>query len=134
MDAELRKNMLHQANSAFLALMGQVNILLDGAETFFNGNKPVTFIERVKHEELKSAVLNLGSIPSLLASEIAHWAKHEPPVLSPRGIELSLLNELYANMESMMLFFDRERIKLTGFSLDLVKASYYELLRCNRLL
>jgi len=134
MDDELRQTLITQAETAFLTLMDQVNILLDTAQQFLALDVPHTFMDQVAHREVRTAVFDLGSIPPMLAGEITRWKKGESRVLSRQGTELNLLNELYTTMETLMQFFQRHKLNLTGFSLDKTKTAYFELLRCNRLL
>lgn len=131
---DLRDDLLEQAETAFLSIAEQVNFLLDATHIYTRRNPMVTAMDKVKYRELKQAVFDLGTIPKMLASEIARWKKGEERVLSRQGIEANLLNELYATMEPLLWFFTREKIEVPGFSLDLVQSSYYELIRCNRLL
>ena len=132
--ADLRFNLVHQADRAFLSLAAQSNVLLDAAGVWLTRNPNINKLNKTKASELKSAVFDLGSIPKMLASEITRWKKGEDRVLSRMGVEQNLLNELYANMEALMWFYTREEIDIPEFNLDLVKASHAELLRCNRLL
>lgn len=140
MDTDLR-NLIVQADSAMLTMLKQVNILLEAAQVYAARNPAIGAdvwtipkTDKMKHRELNSAVFDLSSIPKMLVGEIFRWKKNEKRVLSRMNTETFLLNELYANMESMLWFYTREGIDLPGFSLDLVKASHSELLRCNRLL
>ena len=130
----LRESLLVQAEVAFTVITTHIDGLLDAAQFFSDRYPIVTPSDRVKSGELLCAVKDLGSLPKSLAAEIERWKKDEERVLSKLGVEIQLLNELYLTMEAAMLFFLRENIDLPSFSLKDVKQSYFELLRCNRLL
>lgn len=132
MNTELRYSLVHQADSAFLSLTGQANLLLDAAQTYLK--RSFTLLEEFKHRELKSAVSEIGSLTKMLGGEVARWKKGEPRVLSKMGVEVHVLNEVFVNIESLMLFYTRENVEVPGFSLDLVRTTHSDLLRCNRLL
>lgn len=134
MNLELRDTLVHQADAAFLQLTEQANVLLDAAHVYLSRNPSFEEQYMFKPRELKSAVSEIGTLTKMLAAEIARWKKGEARMLSRMGVELNILDELYANMESMLWFYTRETIEVPGFSLDLVRASHSDLLRCNRLL
>lgn len=115
--------------------MTHANDLFDAAQ-IFGDLYPIepSLSDKIKKRELLVAVYDLGVISKGLAIEVEGWKKGYKPVLSKLGVELQLLNELYATIESTMLFFMRENIELPGFSLDAVKQAYIELRRCNKLL
>ena len=130
----LRESLILQAEKAMLAMLTQVNVMLEAAHLYAARNPPISPTLRMKHKELKQSVFELGSIPRMLVDEINRWKKGENRILGRQGIEANLLGELYANLESLLWFYTRESIDVPGFSLDIVRASHAELLRCNRLL
>lgn len=130
----IRGALIGQAEKAFHNLIVQVNILLDSTSTYVNRGPAVSVMDKMKHRELASAVEELGATTKMIGGEVTRWKRAEERVLSRIGVEQNLLNELYANAEPLLWFLIREEVEVTGFSLDLLKSSYSELLRCNRLL
>lgn len=130
----IRGALIGQAEKAFHNLIVQVNILLDSTSTYVNRGPAVSVMDKMKHRELASAVEELGTTTKMIGGEVTRWKRAEERVLSRIGVEQNLLNELYANAEPLLWFLIREEVEVTGFSLDLLKSSYSELLRCNRLL
>lgn len=130
----IRGALIGQAEKAFHNLIVQVNILLDSSSTYVNRGPAVSVMDKMKHRELASAVEELGTTTKMIGGEVTRWKRAEERVLSRIGVEQNLLNELYANAEPLLWFLIREEVEVTGFSLDLLKSSYSELLRCNRLL
>jgi hypothetical protein len=133
MQTVLRENLIQQADKAILIMLGHVHTMLEASNVF--GLKPqITKMDQVKHKELQAAIFDLGSISRMLADEIGRWKRGEDRVLGRNGIENNLLNELYATLETMLWFFQREGIDVEKFSLDEVRTAHYDLIRCNRLL
>jgi len=130
----LRSNLVQQADGAMMSLMKQINIMLEGAHTYATRNPVITVADKMKHRELKQAVFDMGSIPKMLVDEVNRWKREDERLLSRKGTETYLLNELYATLESLLWFFEREKIEVPDFSLDVVRAAHSELVRCNRLL
>jgi len=133
-NTELREGLIVQAERAILAMLMQVNILLEASQLYAARNPPVTPSARMKHKELKQSVADLGQIPRMLVDEIRRWKNEEARVLGRHGVEANLLGDLHASMDSMYWFFIRENIDVSTFSIDIAKACHYELVRCNRLL
>lgn len=134
METVLRESLIAQADDAMLRMFKHINIMLEAAHVYAARNPAITATDKMKHKELKQVVFDLGSIPKMLVGEIGRWKRGDDRILSRHGVEVNLLNELYANLESLLWFYMREGIEAPGFSLDDSKACYYELLRCNRLL
>lgn len=133
--AQLRDSLIIQADAAFLSLASNVDILLDLTEFFAEHQvNPHTLSGTIKTAQLKVAVKELGPLLKRVGSEIESWNNNEERLQSRLGVELQLLNELYITIEALALFFIRENIGLRNFSLDTVRQSYHELIRCNRLL
>lgn len=130
----IRGALIGQAEKAFHNLIVQVNILLDSTSTYVSRGPAISVMDKMKHRELASAVEELGITTKMIGGEVTRWKRAEERVLSRIGVEQNLLNELYANAEPLLWFLIREEVEVTGFSLDLLKSSYSELLRCNRLL
>lgn len=130
----IRGALIGQAEKAFHNLIVQVNILLDSTSTYVSRGPAVSVMDKMKHRELASAVEELGITTKMIGGEVTRWKRAEERVLSRIGVEQNLLNELYANAKPLLWFLIREEVEVTGFSLDLLKSSYSELLRCNRLL
>lgn len=131
---QLRESLLAKADAAFLQLVVQIDYLLDASQFYIDRYPPVDRSSGLKLEQLNVAIVDLGALPKQLAIEIERWKKGQERVLSPLGVETQVLNELYATIEAAMLFFIREDIDLSRFTLSLVKQYHAELLRCNRLL
>ena len=133
-NTELRESLLSQADSAFFQLVEQVNLLLDRTEFYINRRPAFSASDKLKLAQLSIAIASLGKLPDQLAREVERWKKDEDRVISVMGIELEVLNELFATCEATMLFLIRADVPLQGFSLNTVRQAHNELLRCNRLL
>lgn len=133
-DTGLRDSLIEQAERSMLTMLSQVNILLEAAQLYATRNPVVSKSTELKHKELKQSVKDLGSIPRMLVDEIGRWKRGEDRVLGKQGVETFLLADLFASMDSMFWFFERENIEAKDYSIDIVARSYYEMVRCNRLL
>ena len=133
-NTELRESLLAQAEKAFFQLLDQASALLDAVQVYTTQNPTKTRSDQLKLDQLNVAGVALGNLPGQLSIEIARWKKDEERVLSRLGVEIEILNELYATIEATMLFLIRENIPLGKFSLSVVKQAHVELMRCNRLL
>lgn len=129
-DTGLRDSLIEQAGKAMFGILEQVNILLEAS-----GKYAARYEKSAsKDRELKQSVNDLGSIPRMLVDEIGRWRTGEQRVLSRQGLETFLLADLYASMDAMFWFFQRENIDVSSYSSDSVSRCYYEMIRCNRLL
>ena len=134
METDLRNSLITQAEKAMLNMLTEVNILLEAASLYGTRNPAVSKSIELKHKELRESVKDLGSVPRMLVDEINRWKKGEARVLGRPGVETFLLADLHASMDAMYWFFLRENIDVSAYSIDNVSRSYYELVRCNRLL
>ena len=133
-DIALRDNLIKQAQQAMLAILLQINILLEAAQTYVVEKPASSKIREMQHKELNQSVNDLGTIPRMLVDEIANWKNGKDRVLGRDGIETFLLADLLASMDSMYWFFSREDIDVITYSSDIVMQSICELIRCNRLI
>jgi hypothetical protein len=131
---ELRETLVAQADRAFSSLVDQANHLLEAGMIFALRNPNIPRLQVFKVTELKSAATEIGTLVSMMGDEIARWKLGENRVLSRMGTELNVLNELYANMEALLLFYMREEIEVPQVTIDTMRTAHSELLRCNRLL
>jgi hypothetical protein len=128
----IKRSLLAQADKAFHNLVVQIDALLDSSTCYISLTEAEPNV--LKHRELASAIESLGVAVQLIGVEVTRWKRGDDRVLSRLGVEQNVLNELYANAEPLLWFLTREEVDVPGFSLDVLRASYSELLRCNRLL
>ena len=137
-NAQLKDSLLAQGDEAFLALTQQIQHMLDLIDFFMSRYKVTSDAKdgglALQHEELKQMINTLGSVPYQLAEVIRRWKHNEPRVFSKIGVELSLLNEIWATLEATMLFFITRDIDLEPYNRQKALRAYTELCRVNKLL
>lgn len=130
----LRDTLIHQSEGAFITLMEQVDVLFDLTGFYLDrypADNPSSFI---KAKELKKTVDNIATTSAQLGDVIKKWKHGEERVLSMVGTELSILNELWANVHALLYFMVSHDISLDDFNPVLAASSFQALVKCNRLL
>jgi hypothetical protein len=134
----LKESLVVKGQGAFLNLTVQIHRMLDVIDLYFAQN-PVTVGKKsdtiaFKQEELKLAINVLGSVPYQLAEVVRRWKHDEPRTLSKIGVETTLLNEIWATLETTNLFFTLEGIDTAPFDRELANKAFAELITVNKLL
>ena len=131
----VRDVLVHQAEVAFIVLTTQVDHLLD-LVSFYLDRYPFDGTESslLKTSELKTTIDNMASLSSQLAEVVSRWKSGDDRVLSRTGTEISILNELCVNINSLCYFLVWEEIDLEPFDLGQAEDAVHILVRSNRLL
>lgn len=131
----LREALVYQAEGAFFALMQQVDVLFDLTGFYLDRYPPGGASDAFKARELKETVDNLAALSSQLAEVIKGWKHGDVRSASRRVIvELSILNELWANAQALVYFLLSHDISLDDFNLTISTGCFQVLVKCNRLL
>jgi hypothetical protein len=128
----LRERHIKIASTAFIALAIEIDRLLDTCAIYFN-DKPISRpTDRTKREDLRTAVLNIMSITRALADVIKRWKQGIPQIVSCEGIEIYLLNELWANIYAVLYFLRSEGISTKMFDDEGALEAFSALVTSNR--
>lgn len=131
---QVRASMVEQAEDSYLTLMHHLELLLDATE-FYLERYPITDASsRVKSLQLGETIGLLGQLPRPIAEAIQNWKLDQPSTLTALGLELTVLNELWCNVEALVYFFISEKIDLQPFSYGEAQAAHLMLLRISRVL
>ncbi len=133
-NAQQKESHIALGDKSFLMLMAIIQSLLDLVDFYMNRFPADTPSGRIKHEQLDLAVKTFGTLPYQLASVIGKWKKGEERLLSQMGVELDLLNELQATIDSTILFLDREQIDTSNVGHAESQEAIATLIRVNRVL
>jgi hypothetical protein len=135
MDTKQQASIIHEADRAFLQLMQQVDHLFGACSFFFarhlHDETPGSVLVRV---QLEDVVRELGALPRALAEVVRRWKSGEERLFSREGVEIYVLNELWANIGALIYFFASHEIDLAPFDLAEAQADWTMLRRCNQLL
>lgn len=124
----VRSNLLAKADFAFMMLAQQIQSMLELIDGFQLRHPPIDASLRLQHEQLRPCIDTLGSIPAQLAAELASFHAGTPRLLSREGVDLELLAELQATLDSLVLFLDANQEPFDGYNHRLATRSI-ELLR-----
>ncbi len=133
-DQALRETLIQQAEGSFIALMEQVDVLFDLTSFYLDRYPAVDATAIFKAKELKITVDNIATASSQLGEVIKRWKHGEDRVLSRVGTELSILNELWANVQALIYFLVSHEIDLSEFNAVIAAGSFQALVKCNRFL
>jgi hypothetical protein len=135
MNAQLKDSLIATGDEAFLALTQQIQHMLDLIDFYMQRYQPTGSAKHdglaFKHEQLKEMINTLGTLPYQLADVIRRWKHNEPRVLSRLGVELELLNEIWATLEVTMLFFIQHDMDLEPYNRSKAEKAFRELVRVN---
>lgn len=133
-NTDLRQSLVSQATDATLVLSKNVNVMLDLVQDYFDKYPVESKSENIRSKNLEPVLKDLGALPYQLSDVVRRWKNGEEPMLSPLGIELTILNELLITLECLMLFFIRMGIDTTDFKLQDCKRAHNTLVRCAKLI
>ncbi len=135
MNAQLKESLIATGDEAFLVLTNQIQNMLDLIDFYMHRYQPTGEARHdglaFKHEQLKLMVNTLGSLPYQLADVLRRWKHNEPRVLSRLGVELELINEIWATMEVTMIFFIQHDMDLDPYNRSKAEKAINELRRVN---
>ncbi len=100
---QLKQHIRPLAQQDFIMLMSEVNRLLDAGETVVCklGQGRADTIRRV---DIIFAERHTSSLVNRLSAVVVAWASAQPQVLSREGIRETLIDELWASLESLLCF------------------------------
>lgn len=131
----LRENLIRQAEISYLALVSQLDHLFDLVGFYLDRYPQDGTIGRsMKDRELKVTVDNLASLIGQLAEVIKAWKHGGETVLSKQGVELNILNEIWANANALIYFLSSRDIDLEPFDAIRGAAAFHILRKSNLLL
>lgn len=108
-------NLTVDATESFFVLTTQIHNLLDIIEDYLiDGSE--TESETLKKKELSPVIKILGSLPQQLADVVVTWNLGESYILSKKGIEQDILNELLITMETTLIFLEKEEVELSTYN------------------
>ena len=135
MNALLKESLINTGDEAFLSLTQQIHHMLDLID-FYTHRYLLDGLSKddslaFKHEQLNEMINTLGTLPYQLADVLQRWKHDEPRVLSRLGVELTLINEIWATLEVTMLFFIQHDIDLDPYNRSKAEKAFHELVRVN---
>ena len=135
MTPQLKESLINTGDEAFIALTQQIQHMLDLIDFYMQRYRPTGSSKHdglaFKHDQLKEMINTLGSLPYQLADVIRRWKHNEPRVLSRLGVELGLINEIWATLEVTMLFFIQHDMDLDPYNRSKAEKAVRELSRVN---
>lgn len=104
-----RDVLVQQADLAYLALASHVSEVLDVCHEFIEAEPADhwTLVQAHKVDDLQGTFKPLASLMLQLGDVLQRWKHREPRVLSRLGVECSLLNELFVQLDAIAAFFAR---------------------------
>jgi hypothetical protein len=134
MNAALRDSLIRQAEAGFLSLTGEIDHLFDRCSVYLTSYPENTRSVAIRVVELKRVVGDIANLTSQLGEVIKRWKHGEERVLSVEGTELSILNEIWVNVQALLYFLTTHKVVLEPFSGTVASSAFQLLLRSNRLL
>ena len=134
--SQLNASLVIQADLAFVGLSQQINHLIDLADRYQRAvpDAKQTLSRSHKCLDLSKTFKPMASLLSQLAEVLRRWKQGEPRVLSVLGVEVELLNELWAHCEALTVFFIREDLELHPFNRSKAHYCLMTLLRINKII
>jgi hypothetical protein len=129
---QLRDELVHGAEAAYIELMRQLDFLFDQASFYLQRYPCNTVSDVMKTVELSTCISFLGRLPSDLADVVKCWKQGIPTSISRDGVELDLLNEIWANVQGLIYFLVSHDISLDPFNIAKTTEVFYILVRANR--
>lgn len=126
------ETLIIKADRSFLVLAEQIHHALALVEFYAERYPNISDSLNIKHNDLKSVVKTLGSLPVYLAEVIKRWKTNQPRVLSIIGVEIEILNELVSTLNALEKFLDREGISKDSLDFNKTFEAYKDLASVNR--
>lgn len=138
MDALVKGSLISTGDEAFLALTQQIQHMLDLIEGYMKRVRPTGDSKHdglaFKHEQLQEMITTLGSLPYQLADVLRRWKHDEPRLLSRLGVELTLLNEIWATLDVTLVFLIQHEVHIDPYNRLKADKAWRELVRVNNCL
>jgi len=124
--------LLATGETAFVAVVQQIDYMLDVIHFFMSRYPDTTISIAHKHEWLKDMINTLGSKPYELSEVIRRWKHEEPRVLSQVGVELNILNEIWITLDVLFEFMKREDIGCSPYNHLQARIAFAALRQVNK--
>ncbi len=121
------------AQQDFLLLTSEVNHLLDAAETA-SCKLTQGRADTLRRSELTFTTRYISSLINQLAPVIVSWASGSPQLLSRDGIRETLIDELWACLESLFCFLIQLNASVGTYNRSLTKNCIVNLRALNKFL
>ena len=136
-DPVIRETLIYQAQTAFIRLMREVDVLFDLTGFYLDRYPSDVYFQPgdiLKTKELKVTVDNIAALSAQLGEVLKRWKYDEARILSKTGVEVSILNELWANVQALVYFLVSHEISLDPYDDDVARGCFNVLVKCNKLL
>lgn len=130
-----REQLVDGAEAAFIEMSRELDNLFK-LTTFYldrypdDGSRRDGFIT----QELQSCISELTVLPQMLAEVVTKWKLAQPRVISREGVEVNIINEMWANIQALIYFLTSHNISLDTVDLESANSCWRALLVCNRML
>lgn len=131
---QLRESLLLQAESAYISLMEQIDNLLSVVAFYLDRYPIVTPGDQIRTREIVQTITLLTKLNLELAETFSRIKSGERRIINPVGIELLILNEIWANIQALVYFVKSQEMSLDPFEYDQSAVHFATLVRANRLL
>lgn len=98
----LSNDLVSVAGVAYLHLMDQLDILFSHATFYVERYPCATASDVMKTVELARCINELARLPTELGEVVKNWKQGIPNSISREGVELDLLNEIWANTQGLI--------------------------------
>lgn len=115
-EQHLRQEHIRAAETALELICTELDNLFDLVSFYLDRYPQVTVADVVRTTELQISIRQLGAIPHSISREVSGWKKGIEPVWSPLGLEVHVLNEIWAHTEAIVLFLIVNEIDLEPFN------------------
>lgn len=132
MTEQQHSNLLISADEAFMMLATELDGILNTVQAYMQRNPNITPSDAIRYEALRDMVTTLAQKPQEMADVILDWKFGREPALSRIGVELEILNEIWATLCSMNEFFSK--LPYSQYNHGKAHLAYLNLVRVNRCL
>ncbi len=129
-----QQQVLAKAIDGAVLLDQQLNKLLDLFDFYVERYPADTPTAQLELTDLSVSIKELGTLPRLIALNLAAWRHGTTPVLSRQGFEQNALSEFELHLFALHSFFQRKGLDTSEYSPVVVNDSMQALRRANQLL
>jgi hypothetical protein len=130
----LREALLRQGDAAFAELNTQLEHLYKQVTFYLDRYPQITKGDEMRTIELSGTIEILERLPAQLGLVLGGLRQGTPRVISRLGVELHILNEIWANIQVLCAFLLSNDIDLEPFDQDRAALAFANLVRVNRVL
>lgn len=129
---QVRDDLVSGAEGAYLELMSQINHLFDTAHFYIDRYPCSNVSDVMKTVELSNCINQIGKLSYILGEIVKVWKQGIPSTLDVSGVELDVLNEIWANVQALIYFIISHDISIDPFNLVKATDAFYVLVRANK--